>query len=238
MRRLFGVRGGPAVATGLLVLMAAGGGYAVADGGGSVSACVQHKGNHGFYAGKCRRGDRKLTWNQAGPQGPQGPRGATGPQGPQGPAGATGTAGSAGAAGTPALYQRTDLHYQAQAEAAPTPSYQKLETIGTFSKQNASSAITLLWTSDATMVGSGTFCQFQLRIDDADDQGSTGTTYDGKAEAGAILWGASDAFTVTDVFTGLATGAHTVSVWLRGTATDCKDNEGSFGHDVYVLETP
>ena len=50
----------------------------------------------------CNSGERKIQWNQVGPQGPagpQGPKGATGPQGPQGPAGAKGATGAQGPAG-------------------------------------------------------------------------------------------------------------------------------------------
>lgn len=50
----------------------------------------------------CNSGERKIQWNQAGPQGPAGPKGATGAtgaQGPQGPAGAKGATGATGAQG-------------------------------------------------------------------------------------------------------------------------------------------
>jgi hypothetical protein len=53
----------------------------------------------------CKLDERKITWNNIGPQGPrgpqgvQGPAGAVGPVGSQGPAGAQGAAGSAGSAG-------------------------------------------------------------------------------------------------------------------------------------------
>ena len=53
----------------------------------------------------CRRSERPLAWNVAGPAGPAGPpgadgaRGPAGPAGPPGPQGATGPAGTAGAPG-------------------------------------------------------------------------------------------------------------------------------------------
>ena len=59
----------------------------------------------------CNAGERKIQWNQVGPQGPagpqgpkgatgaQGPAGPTGPQGPQGPAGPKGATGAQGPAG-------------------------------------------------------------------------------------------------------------------------------------------
>src|SRR4051794_35288342 len=55
----------------------------------------------------CRKSERRLTWNTAGPrgvrgvQGPAGIAGALGPAGPQGPAGGQGPAGPAGPARAP-----------------------------------------------------------------------------------------------------------------------------------------
>jgi hypothetical protein len=72
------------VAAGAMLI--AGGGYAIASGSGTVSACV-HKHGGGLYMGRCHKKDRKLSWSV---QGPPGPRGATGP------AGATGTQGAPG----------------------------------------------------------------------------------------------------------------------------------------------
>jgi hypothetical protein len=177
-----------------------------------------------------------------GKNGKNGQNGTNGTNGTNGATGAAGAAGASGSAGTPALYKRTDLHYGSLAtDSSPTGSYQQLEVIGTFTKLNASTAITLVWTSHATG-GNGagvTFCQYQLRVDGLDDQGSASTSYSGTAASGAVVYDAHSAFSVTDVFTALAAGSHTVSVWDRsGGVTSCTDNNGSFGHDVYVLETP
>jgi hypothetical protein len=177
-----------------------------------------------------------------GKNGKNGQNGTNGTNGTNGATGAAGAAGASGSAGTPALYKRTDLHYGlAATDSSPSGSYKQLEVIGTFTKLNASSAITLVWTSHATG-GNGTtsFCHYQLRIDGLDDQGSASTSYSGTAESGAVVYDANAAFSVTDVFTALAVGSHTVSVWDRALngPTSCTDNNGSFGHDVYVLETP
>jgi hypothetical protein len=56
---------------------------------GKVTACVIKKGeNKGLMRfapkGKCKRGERKLTWNRKGKRGKQGARGETGPAGPAG----------------------------------------------------------------------------------------------------------------------------------------------------------
>lgn len=82
----------------VLMLLAAGGGYALASGSGTITACV-HKGSHVLYTGKCHKGDHKLIWNTTGPRGPQGPQGLQGPQGPQGTRGAQGQQGAQGVPG-------------------------------------------------------------------------------------------------------------------------------------------
>jgi hypothetical protein len=112
MRRLVASRATSAVAVGLLVLAIAGGGFAIASDGGTIRACA-HKGTHVLYTGKCKKGDKKLSWSQVGPRGatgqsgasgavgPRGVTGATGAPGPQGAAGATGAPGTTGAPGAP-----------------------------------------------------------------------------------------------------------------------------------------
>jgi hypothetical protein len=79
MRSVLRARATVAMATGIVVLLAAGGGYAIARGGGkTVKACVQ-KGTHVLYTGKCHKHDKRVSWNKAGRTGP---RGLAGPQGP------------------------------------------------------------------------------------------------------------------------------------------------------------
>jgi hypothetical protein len=98
MRRLVASRAASAVAVGLLVLAIAGGGYAIASDGGTVRACA-HKRTHVLYTGKCKKGDKQLSWSQVGPRGTTGPSGATGAMGPSGATGATGATGTTGATG-------------------------------------------------------------------------------------------------------------------------------------------
>ena len=58
------------------------GGYALAASGGkTIRACVDARTGVLHQQKKCHRGQRRLTWNQRGPQGPRGARGATGPAG-------------------------------------------------------------------------------------------------------------------------------------------------------------
>jgi hypothetical protein len=126
MRRLLAARSTPAAVVGILVLLIAGGGYAIASGSGSgkISACV-HKRTHALYAGRCKKGDKKLTWNKVGPIGP---KGNTGPQGAQGLTGVQGLAGVQGLTGQtgPQGPGATKLVYDATGSASPPTT-----TIGT-----------------------------------------------------------------------------------------------------------
>jgi len=88
---------------GVLALAAAG--YAASTGAGTIHACAGRHGGALRLAGRCRRGERAVSWQTLGPQGARGPTGpagaagATGPAGAAGPAGATGATGPAGATG-------------------------------------------------------------------------------------------------------------------------------------------
>ena len=54
-------------------------------------------------------------------------------------------------------------------------SFQKLADVGTFTKDEAATAIKLLWNGEVSFVGGGTtYCKVQLRIDGADAAGTTG----------------------------------------------------------------
>jgi hypothetical protein len=188
------------------------------------------------------RGSVRGRRGPAGPQGPQGAKGDAGAQGqagPAGPAGPTGPAGAAGPAGAPgaaAVVKRSVLHFAGQNSATPSFSYAQLRTLGTFTKNTAASAISVTWV-DHVSGGGGSFCQYQLRIDGADDTGSTSTAYSGTAESGAVNYGGDEAVSVTEIFNGLAAGSHTLSLWLRGNlAGSCTENNGNFGHNAIVEE--
>jgi hypothetical protein len=99
MKRLLAARATPAAAVAIIAMLAAGGGYAIASSSGTITVCVSHKGGALYKASKCKKHDKKLSWNQAGPKGATGATGATGPQGPQGVQGAKGATGDTGPAG-------------------------------------------------------------------------------------------------------------------------------------------
>lgn len=68
----------------LLVVLAAGGGYALAATKTKTITVCADKGTgilHLKTHGKCRRGQTRVTWNQKGPQGPQGVQGPAGQPG-------------------------------------------------------------------------------------------------------------------------------------------------------------
>ncbi len=94
-----------AVTAAVLVAVAGGVTYAVAEigGGGVINGC--YKSQNGQLrlidpaSDSCRPSETAISWSQTGPQGPEGPQGPAGPAGPQGPAGPAGSTGPAGPAG-------------------------------------------------------------------------------------------------------------------------------------------
>ncbi len=90
MRRLLASPGTAAIAVGVVALLAAGGGYAIASGGGTIHACAKKSNGALRRANKCQRGEKGVSWNINGPRGSAGATGAQGPQGPQGPTGPAG----------------------------------------------------------------------------------------------------------------------------------------------------
>ncbi len=124
---------------------------------------------------------------------------------------------------------RTRLNYTGNPTLSPTFSYIHVRDVGEFVKVAAETDVQLTWNSHVTMVGTaGQFCDYQLRVDDFADDSSGGR---------AVNYG-STAIAVETVFEGLATGPHTVSLWLRGSATSCEENDGNFGRTVWVEEAP
>ncbi|MGH9336460.1 MAG: hypothetical protein ACRD21_22210, partial [Vicinamibacteria bacterium] len=127
----------------------------------------------------------------------------------------------------------TVLHYVgASTETNPMfPDFVILRTIGAFNKLNASTSITTNWSSHVQQTGTPgtTFCHFQLRIDGAIPSGAG-------ANSGVVLNAEDQSIEQTDFWTGLAAGAHTVAVFVRGDATTCTENFGSFSKSVMIVE--
>jgi hypothetical protein len=99
MRRVLASRGTPAALVGIVMLLIAGGGYALASvSSKNVNACVK-KHSRTLYKAPCHKGDSKISWSKTGPAGPTGAKGATGANGANGANGAPGATGATGATG-------------------------------------------------------------------------------------------------------------------------------------------
>lgn len=86
----------PAMALAFVLLAAASAGLAAAATtatGPVIAACANKKSGALRLAGKCRRSERAVRWNQTGPRGQAGPGGASGPAGPAGAGGPIGPQG-------------------------------------------------------------------------------------------------------------------------------------------------
>ncbi|HEY6105351.1 MAG TPA: hypothetical protein VIV59_05185 [Anaeromyxobacteraceae bacterium] len=119
------------------------------------------------------------------------------------------------------------------------PAYVPVRDLGTFSKAQAGSTVTLTWNTHLDALGDpGAFCDFQLRIDgkpDTDREGGGGRAV---VYVPAGQQGASAAVAVSTLFGRVGPGAHTVSAWVRGSARECLENYGNFPRSVLVEEGP
>jgi hypothetical protein len=82
------------------------GAFATGAASKKISACVKKSGRSKGtvrIASKCRRGERRVTWNSAGEPGPQGPAGPPGTNGTNGGSGNDGTPGTPGTPGLPGI---------------------------------------------------------------------------------------------------------------------------------------
>lgn len=93
MRQWMAGRGASAAVASAVTLLVAGGGYAIASGGGTIHACASKRNGALRLAKNCKKKEKGLSWNA------QGPKGATGAMGPTGAMGAPGATGAPGAQG-------------------------------------------------------------------------------------------------------------------------------------------
>ncbi len=128
------------------------------------------------------------------------------------------------------------LYDGSSGDATVGSAYELHRTIGSFVKVSDGTAILLDWNAHGS--SSGGFCEFQLRIDGLNDNGSSSTAFE-NAGAGAVVFANQrHTIAVKGLFTGLAAGEHSAEIWLRGTATTCGLNSGDFGQTIIVTETP
>lgn len=127
------------------------------------------------------------------------------------------------------------LTYSGSTSATPSfpPTFTSFRTVGTFTKLSASTDIHATLLSHMDNTGTvGTFCQFQLRIDNLMPDGGL-PSYGG----GAVGYGDAQSYVDSGHWTGLGAGTHTVSIWLRGNSGGlCYDNFGNFGRQVLIEE--
>jgi hypothetical protein len=124
-----------------------------------------------------------------------------------------------------------------------TPGVTKqIRTLGAFTKLSAATDIRITWNSHVS--GTGNFCTFHVRVDGSQSNTVTDNCGAGAGCIGATIGGFSGMpsgvgfpVSTTDVFTGLAAGLHTLTLWDRGaSATACVDNVGNFAKQVIVTE--
>lgn len=104
---------------------------------------------------------------------------------------------------------------------------EQLRVIGSFTKNFANTDVQVVWNSH--VAASGGSCSFHIRVDGAASPSS---------DLGATTSGGDyDPVSTTNVFPGLGTGTHQITVWVRGVgATSCFENPGNFSHHVVVTE--
>lgn len=158
-----------------------------------------------------------------------------GAQGPAGPKGDKGDPGATGAAGIPATIKRTVLVQAVFAgDAAPSGTFTQLASVGTFTKQAAANVIKVTWNGHARALNATSgFCDFQIRIDGAAPDDNAGRAVTGGTNTFGTPVG------VTALFSGLAAGSHTVTVFDRGSVAaggSCDINPGQFPETFLIEE--
>lgn len=122
--------------------------------------------------------------------------------------------------------------------AAVTPTYAKLLDLATFSVQSPDALVEITF-NGRIFVGSfasGTGAVFELRVDDA-------ATTQGRARANlraSEAGGHGNQATITGIFTGLAAGNHTASMWVRtsvsGAGTQAMVDPGCWSSDALIVK--
>ncbi len=132
-----------------------------------------------------------------------------------------------GSAWSCSAFTKTVLTFSGQTDdAAPSSTAKQLRVIGTFTKASAGTSIEIVWNSHVS--GNG-YCSFHIRVDG---------TASPAADLGPVIYGTGYyPVSTTNVFTGLAAGAHTIAIWDRAVAaTLCSDNPGNYLKNVVVTE--
>lgn len=129
-------------------------------------------------------------------------------------------------------------YVEGSSTSAPTVEYRALRNLGTFTKSGATGDVLLTWNSHIDAMGEpGTFCDFQLRIDGRPDAQAEGGGGRAVVYVPPAASGGSSPVTVSTLFGRIATGQHTVNLYVRGTARECLENYGNFPRSVLVEES-
>ena len=125
------------------------------------------------------------------------------------------------------------LNYSGSTSATPG-NFEKLRDVGDFTKVSGDTGVKLTWQSHVDM-SAGVSCTWQIRVNDLNGVG--GSAFTGTQ---AVTNSSNrEALSVVDIFSGLAAGTHTVSIWVRGAGSPtCRDNGGNFERSVLVEEMP
>jgi hypothetical protein len=160
--------------------------------------------------------------------------------GPAGKSGSNGTNGTNGAPGTPAVFNRTRLNWNEGTPSTSSATFVSLRSLGTVSKQQASTVLRITVQTDVFQVGGPGFCVYQVRVDGKNDGGSSDATIAaGSTGTEAVVGSAGNAVPVTivAVFGGLAAGSHTLAIYAADSAaTSCIEDSGGFSHSAFVEE--
>ena len=163
-----------------------------------------------------------------------------GANGKNGKNGTNGTNGTNGAPGTPGVFNRTRLNWPEGTPSTSSATFVSLRSLGTVTKQQASTVLRITVQTDVFQVGAG-FCVYQVRVDGNNDSGSSDATIaTGSTGTEAVVDSAGNAVpaTIVAVFGGLAAGSHTVAIYAADvSATSCLENSGGFLHSAFVEET-
>jgi hypothetical protein len=118
-------------------------------------------------------------------------------------------------------------------DGSVSTSWEKVRDLGSFTKNSETTDIII--SADGHMSVTGSWCQYQIRIDGLTDVGAAPSGWRELDGAKAVAYDTS-AWFIEGLFPDLTAGSHTVELWLRGSATACEDNTGDFAHQVLVTE--
>ena len=127
----------------------------------------------------------------------------------------------------------TRLNYSGATSVAGNDNFQKVRDIGAFTKAAAGTGVKLTWQSQVLKsTASPSQCVWQIRVDGLNSSGGTSL-----AGADTVVYTTEQAVTSLDIFSGLAAGSRTVSIWVRASVgTNCVENSGNFPRSLFVEE--